>query len=118
MHIYNLYRYLNERVKLPAENILVVDIQDVWDDPEAGMRHVAQFLRVPWTDRFLHWDGIKFSYNPHPVLDHWVEDRADLSTGPAGCGCNRHDDITGVRGPAPGVAARCHAPDRTLPALL
>ena len=68
---YKLYRYLTERVKLPEQNILYVEIEEVWANPEYAMRHIAQFLELPWTPAFLNWEGIAFNYIPSDLIDHW-----------------------------------------------
>eukprot|EP00042_Codosiga_hollandica_P053724 m.710505 g.710505 ORF g.710505 m.710505 type:complete len:310 (+) comp58760_c0_seq9:26-955(+) len=67
---YLMYRYLTEVVGL-SDNILVVDIEDVWAAPELSMRQIADFLGVPWSEKFLRWDHVNLKV--HPQLRGWVE---------------------------------------------
>eukprot|EP00054_Salpingoeca_dolichothecata_P015515 m.89613 g.89613 ORF g.89613 m.89613 type:complete len:332 (+) comp21530_c0_seq1:128-1123(+) len=56
---YILYRYLTEVLGM-KDNILLVDIDHVWADPRAAMQQVAEFLDVPFSEKFLSWDGMTY----------------------------------------------------------
>eukprot|EP00040_Diaphanoeca_grandis_P013524 m.68361 g.68361 ORF g.68361 m.68361 type:complete len:175 (-) comp23946_c0_seq3:516-1040(-) len=59
----NLLRYHADVLKM--DNYALLNIEDVWDNPEGTMRALAQFLvEVPWTEDFLHWEGIAFPVTP------------------------------------------------------
>eukprot|EP00042_Codosiga_hollandica_P016465 m.42148 g.42148 ORF g.42148 m.42148 type:complete len:338 (+) comp46377_c0_seq1:2-1015(+) len=57
--IYLLYRYMTD-VLHAHDNLLVVDIEDVFADPRTAMQQIAEFAGVPWTEQFLHWNGAAF----------------------------------------------------------
>eukprot|EP00042_Codosiga_hollandica_P018223 m.52936 g.52936 ORF g.52936 m.52936 type:complete len:332 (+) comp48517_c0_seq1:116-1111(+) len=67
---YLQYRYMTEVLGL-EDNILVMDITEVWADPEGAMRHTAEFLGVEWTESFLKWEGAQF-YMPELIVG-WIE---------------------------------------------
>ena len=41
---------------LGMNNYVLMNIEDVWNNPGGMMREVAKFLEVPWTEKFLHWE--------------------------------------------------------------
>eukprot|EP00042_Codosiga_hollandica_P050032 m.589960 g.589960 ORF g.589960 m.589960 type:complete len:161 (+) comp58009_c0_seq22:1493-1975(+) len=74
--VYLQYRYMTEVLGL-TDNILM-DVAEVWADPEAAMRQTAEFLGVEWTDSFLHWEGAQF-HVPELIVDSF--EAVNQSTG-------------------------------------
>ena len=50
----NLLQYLAD--VLDMDNYAIVQIEDVWKNPEGMMKQIAEFLEVPWTPKFLKWE--------------------------------------------------------------